>query len=162
MTAWAYLLGYGFFWMVLTDALSMTGFLVGLLFGAVILCVEGVRPERPPSMRRALRLLRATLKVLLLFAWEVAVANFQQLRIVFRPRIAVRPHWLRYPTRLENPKLQALLGVLISMTPGTVTCDIDPKSRILWIHILDAAHVGDVASRIASRLEGPLAELEAR
>jgi multisubunit Na+/H+ antiporter MnhE subunit len=98
------------------------------------------------------------------FVWELAVANWQQLRIVLAPRIDVQPHWIHFDTRIESPALRLALGVMISLTPGSLVCDEveGADGRVcLWIHILDGEDAEATLERIRQRLEAPLAALEA-
>jgi len=97
------------------------------------------------------------------FVWELVVANVQQLRVVLSPRIDVDPCWVHFDTVLESPALRALLGVMISLTPGTLVCDEfeRPDGGVcLWLHILDTDDAPAAVARIRERLEAPLRSLE--
>ncbi|MFW5741398.1 MAG: Na+/H+ antiporter subunit E [Myxococcota bacterium] len=63
------------------------------------------------------RKLIAAAHVTWLFAWELTLSNFQQLRVVLGPARLVQPHWLSFQTELASPALRALLGTLISLPP---------------------------------------------
>lgn len=106
-------------------------------------------------------LLRASLAARLLgrFATELAIANLQQARLVLsRPR-EVRPRWVHYRSRLQSETSRTVLGALISLTPGTLTCDL--RGDNLLIHALDATSDEEAVARIRRRFEDLLARMEA-
>lgn len=156
----AYLLGFTFVWVALAGRFSWIGVGIGLLLAVVVVRVERVRVTDRPTPRRVLRAAWALARLTALFTWEIFVANLEQLRIILQPRIDITPRWFRYSTRLTSPGLQAALGVLISMTPGTITCDIDPSRRVVLVHGLTVSNLEATTARIAARLEGPLLDLE--
>ena len=43
--------------------------------------------------------------------------------MIFARRIDVRPYWVDYRSELETHSSQALLGLMIAMTPGSITCE---------------------------------------
>lgn len=103
--------------------------------------------------------LAGALHVVLLFGWELVVSNLQQLRVVFGPARLVQPHWLQFRTEIESPLLRALLGMMISLTPGTMTVDIDDDGTVS-IHVLVAEDDATVIRRLRDTLECPLRRLE--
>ena len=92
------------------------------------------------------------------FVAELTVANVQQLRLVLSRPLRVRPRWVRFTTRLEYPATRVVLGVLISMTPGTVTEDLQADQ--LSVHVLSGSSEADVVARIRDRFETLLLDLE--
>ena len=87
------------------------------------------------------------------------VRRSQLLRLVLSPSLRVRPRWVRFTTRLSHPATREILGVLISLTPGTVTEEL--RGDLFVIHVLDADPREDPAAAIRDRFEAPLARLEA-
>jgi multicomponent Na+:H+ antiporter subunit E len=159
-----FLLLTGFAWMGLRGDVGVGTFATGMLLGAVVWRVERVRSSKPFQPGRALRLVLRSVAVLSSFGWELLVANWHQLRIVLAPRIDVQPCWAHFDTQLESQALRLVLGVMISLTPGTLICDEVERSDgsvCLWIHILDSDDPDAVIERIRQRLEAPLCALEA-
>lgn len=110
------------------------------------------------SPLRWLRRGKVALHLLVRFLVALVVANLQQARIVLgRPR-AVRPRWIRFESRLRSDTAQTVLGVLISLTPGTLTCDL--LDHTLLIHVLDSQAGDDVEAQIRERFESLLLRLE--
>ena len=131
-----------------------------LVLGALTAAVLVARKRRVRSSpRRALRQVGAAAQVALLFGWELLVSNVQQLRIVFGPARLVQPHWLKFSSKLESPALRALLGTMISLTPGTMTVDLEDDGTF-WVHVLVAEDDEAVVRRIHDVLERPMRRLE--
>lgn len=104
---------------------------------------------------------RVLLGMLLLarFSLELLIANVEQARLVLGRPAEVRPRWVRFETRLQSGAARTVLGALISLTPGTLTCDLQGKT--LLIHALDATSDEDAVARIRQRFESLLARMEA-
>ncbi|MCL4837169.1 MAG: Na+/H+ antiporter subunit E [Thermoanaerobaculia bacterium] len=143
-------------WPAMRGQIDLATALGGALAGLLVLPWI----HRPPRWRRLPASLLWGLWLLLLFSWEMVVANLQQARLVLSPRLAPRSAWLEYEIGLRSPALRALLGALVSLTPGTLTCEVG--QRTLQIHVLDTGDLAAVRERIRSRLERPLAGMEGR
>ncbi|MGB5161178.1 MAG: Na+/H+ antiporter subunit E [Thermoanaerobaculia bacterium] len=103
---------------------------------------------------------RASLGLQLLgrFVVELLLANLQQAGLVLRWPLRVRPRWIRFETRLRSETARTLLGALISLTPGTLTCDL--QGPTLLIHALNATSDEAVRARIRQRFESLLVQME--
>ena len=103
---------------------------------------------------------RVQLATLLLgrFVRELLLANVQQARLVLAPRMRVEPRWIRFETQLRSRGARTLLGVLISLTPGTLTCD--RQGGTLLLHALNAPSEDEVVERIRQRFESLLVRME--
>jgi multicomponent Na+:H+ antiporter subunit E len=153
----------GVAWMGLRNDVGLASFATGVAIGWVVWKIERARAHRPFSLRRALKLLWLGMLLFFAFLWELLLANLQQLRIIFAPRISVQPRWIRFRTRLQTPAMRALFGVMISLTPGTVTAEDredEDGGWIIGVHALDAADDDVVVARIRSHLEAPLERME--
>jgi len=149
----------GVLWMGLQGRAELSTFCAGGLLAAALAWLARLpwRGTLAPGRlaRGALIVTRLTARFLL----DVTVANVQQLRLVLSPRLQIRPRWIRFTTRLEHPATRTALGVLISMTPGTVTEDLQGEK--LYIHVLNASSEDDTVARIRDRFERLLLDLEA-
>ena len=93
------------------------------------------------------------------FMIEMVVSNLAQARLILSRPLRVRPHWVEFRTRLKAPSARVLLGALVSMTPGTLTCDLQEDR--LRIHVLGVGSDTDVVDRIRDRFESLLERMEA-
>lgn len=107
---------------------------------------------------RWLRRARLFLQLLGRFAVELLVANLQQTRLVLAYPLRVRPRWIGFRTRLRSARSRTVLGALISLTPGTLTCDLE--GDVLTIHALNASSDEEAVGRVRDRFESLLLELE--
>lgn len=147
-------------WLALQRSVDLGNFIFGLALGVVLLSVVGFVRGEERGLGRTLRYVAASVKVIFWFGLEILYANYEQLKIVFAPKINVTPMWIRYPSELESPRLRAILGMMISMTPGTITCSAQYSDRVLIIHVLSASDEQATVDRIRKILEAPLRRIE--
>src|SRR5690606_37963533 len=79
------------------------------------------------------------------WAWllrEIVVANLQVARLVLARRPALSPRVLRVPAGQSSDLERVILGNAITLTPGTVTLDLDGDT--LLVHALTEASAADV------------------
>jgi multicomponent Na+:H+ antiporter subunit E len=77
------------------------------------------------------------IKLLIEFNRQIIVQNVTLALRVFRPDLPIRPGIVAIPTRLRNEVQLTLLGSLMSLTPDTVTMDIDQERGIIYVHWID-------------------------
>jgi multisubunit Na+/H+ antiporter MnhE subunit len=153
----------GVVWMGLRADIGWGTFALGAGLGLVFWRAEGARASRPFRPARAVGLLWHALLLLGVFLWELVVANLEQLRIVLAPRIAVRPGWIRMRSELATPAARALLGVMISLTPGSLTYEEGADEDDAWVlslHVLDLRDEEQLVARIRERFESRLRAME--
>lgn len=73
---------------------------------------------------------------------EIVVANVQVVRLILSPRTALRPEVVTVPMPQASVVGQVVLANAITLTPGTVTMDIDDGRLV--VHALTAAGAADV------------------
>ncbi|MHB1373032.1 MAG: Na+/H+ antiporter subunit E [Thauera sp.] len=143
-------------WMLLLNDFSFGGLLVGGVLAVVISRLTSqFWPERPPikSYRKAF----AYLGVL---AWDVVVANLQVTRLIlFRRAAELQVRWVVLPLELRSPEAITVLAGTITMTPGTVSCDLSADGRSLLVHCLDAPDAEDAIRQMKDRYEARLKEI---
>jgi multicomponent Na+:H+ antiporter subunit E len=89
---------------------------------------------------------------------EVVVANLEVVRVVLDPRLPLDPVLLRVPTRLTGDLAVTTFANSITLTPGTVTVDVE--GRDLMVHALIAQTPESFAAmerRVAEVFGEPLA-----
>lgn len=152
---------FGIAWTALAKSLSVGAFLAGAVMGVIIARLSGLSEGESFSPARLVRRSLALARVLAAFVRELIVSNIAQLRIVLAPRLQVYPHWIRLETDLEHPLLRATLGMMISLTPGTITCEsVDEDNRVFIIHAITRVPDVEIAAGIKRSLEEPLRRLE--
>jgi multicomponent Na+:H+ antiporter subunit E len=90
----------------------------------------------------------ALYSVLVLFV-EMAKANYDVAKRVVTGEI--RPGIVRIKPGLKQDLSVALLANSITLTPGTLTVDVDPESNDLFIHWINVPLDADPTEKIAGR-----------
>ena len=57
--------------------------------------------------------------------WQIVVASLQVAYVVLHPRLPIQPALLKFKTKLPNMSSKVILGNSITLTPGTITVEID-------------------------------------
>ncbi|KGJ03752.1 Na+/H+ antiporter subunit E [Paracoccus sphaerophysae] len=92
--------------------------------------------------------------------WDIVKANIAVARIVlFLPKRDLRPCWLPVPLDLTSPEAITVLAGTITLTPGTVSCDLSEDGRALLVHCLHAPDPASVLDEIKTRYEARLKEI---
>lgn len=144
-------------WLLLSDGMMGRGTLVLALLVGIALpllvapYLRGVAPLRRPWRVPG---------YLTLVLWDILRANFTVARIVlFMPRADLRPAWLRVPLELHQPEAITALAATITLTPGTLSCDLSRDGRALLVHCLHAPDPQAVLAEIKTRYEARLKEI---
>lgn len=123
-------------WIGLWGSVTAANVLGGLAV-AVVLVVSLPLSEVPEQGNvRGLALLR----FLGFFAVDLVRASLQVALLVLRPRRPLRQAVLAVPVRDASDRLLTLLANAISLTPGTLTLEVDRPGSTLYVHVID---VGD-------------------
>jgi multicomponent K+:H+ antiporter subunit E len=137
-------------WLVLAPAPSLGQVLIGLGLALVLpWATRGFWPGRP-RLADGLAGLRLTGVVLA----DIVVANIEVARQVLGPPSRLRPDFLEVPLDITDPFVASLLGSIVSLTPGTVSIEID--RGVLLVHALHVEDAAAAVARIKSRYETPL------
>lgn len=75
------------------------------------------------------------------FAWHMIVANLDVAFRVLHPSCPVKPGIVKIRTSLKTDTAKAFLANSITLTPGTMSIDID--GEFLYIHWIDVQGDGD-------------------
>lgn len=143
-------------WMALVNRWAVGSLVFAAMIGVVVPLVTapywpGTNGYRAPSRIPA---------YLAMVLWDIAKANFTVARIVlFMPRRALRPAWIAVPLDLRHPEAITALAATITLTPGTVSCDLSEDGRALLVHAMHAPDPDAVLDEIKTRYEARLKEI---
>ncbi len=68
------------------------------------------------------------------FTWELIKANFDVAYRVLHPGLPINPGIVKLKTGLKSDMGLTFLANSITLTPGTLTVDVDKEQGILYIH----------------------------
>lgn len=141
-------------WVLLINDLSLGGALFGLILGWLVPLFTSAYWPGVPRVRRPLKIAAYALLVLR----DIVVANLQvAYLILFKRNADLRSRFFAVPLDLRTPEAIAILAGTVTMTPGTVSCDLSSDGGSLLVHGLDvpdpAAAAADIKRRYESRLK---------
>ncbi len=102
--------------------------------------------------RAGLRLLASLLKELALSGWSTA-------GVILTRRGDVQPGFARLAYGDLGPGAASLLAMLVTLTPGTTSIEIDPERREILLHLLDGRQATATLASIERDFIAPLQEL---
>jgi multicomponent K+:H+ antiporter subunit E len=142
-------------WLVIASSYSF-GSMVLAAIVAILIPVWSSRfwPDAP----RLARPLKA-LGFFFLVCRDIVAANIEVARQVLGPLDRIQPAFLEVPLDLDDTFVATLLAGVVTLTPGTVSIDIDMERRILHVHALNAPDPAATIAEIKSRYEVPLKEM---
>jgi multicomponent K+:H+ antiporter subunit E len=142
-------------WLLLNNDASPGHLLLGTLLAVFIpLFTMRFWPERA-YLRHPWYALRFVGLVL----WDIIVANFAVARVVLGPGSAVRPVFVRVPLDVTGDFATTVLMMVISLTPGTLTADLDSERRYLLVHALSEDDPQALVRQIKNRYESAIKEI---
>ena len=71
------------------------------------------------------------------FLWEMLKANIDVAYRVVHPRLPINPGIVKVRTSLQSDIAITLLANSITLTPGTMSVDVDKDSALLYVHWID-------------------------
>ena len=100
---------------------------------------------------------RLWLGILLYLPWlfyKIIQSSVQLTKIILHPSLPIAPQLISVETKLRHHAAVVLLGNSITLTPGTITAEVDRNKLI--IHALDKALAEDITSK---QIESKIADI---
>ena len=143
-------------WMFLSASIDPRTFIVGYLIGVLLIFLM----RRYFTARFYLGWIWASIKLILIFLKELALSNWEVLRIVLQPKkLSIKPVIFEYPLELERDWEITLLSALITLTPGTLVVHVSDDQQKLYIHAIDENDVDDAIASIKNSFEKAIKEV---
>ena len=92
---------------------------------------------RPHLLKHPLRYWYFFVYYLPVFFWECLKANLDVAYRVLHPKTPINPGIVKVKTSLKTDTALTFLANSITLTPGTLTVDIDKDNGILYVHWID-------------------------
>jgi multicomponent K+:H+ antiporter subunit E len=142
-------------WLLLNNSATAGQLVLGTLFAVLIPLFTSRFWPQPAYVARPGRALRFTGRVL----WDIIVANFAVAQIVLGPSSAIRPVFVRVPLDIEGEFATTVLLMVISLTPGTITADLDDERSHVLVHALSEHDPDELVREIKKRYESVVKEI---
>jgi len=143
-------------WCVLCWVPSVQQLVAGAVVSGLLAWFTGdLLVERPGVLRHAGRYVQFLFVYIPVFLWECFKANIDVARRVADPRLPIHPGIVRVRTELQSDAAVTFLANSITLTPGTMTVDVDRDHGILYVHWIDvkAADTAEATRLISARFE---------
>lgn len=138
-------------WLMLMHSVETAHLLLALLVAIIFpkLSQYFIQPAEPVHWPSAIRLLLVVL-------WDIMVANIRVAIQVLGPLHKLHPKWIRVPLDTTHPKVNTLLALIITTTPGTVSAGLEEDQNNILVHALSTDDPNAVIEEIKQRYEQPL------
>lgn len=145
----------GILWLLLAQSVSAAHVVLGIVLGIGLPVLTGGMLPDLPRIRRPGRLAAYVLLVL----WDILVANLKVAKLALGPLSRLNPAVVEVPLEIEDPVVASLLAATVTLTPGTVSIDVDMAARRLTVHGLDVPDAAALVAEIKDRYERRLLEI---
>jgi multicomponent Na+:H+ antiporter subunit E len=142
-------------WILLKNSWTLMDFAIGYMLGLVLLYV--FRKFLPSAFY--LKRFIAVWNLFLLFLKELILANVSVVKNVLDPKLDIKPAIYALPTDLKTRFEITTLANLITLTPGTLTIDVSPDNKILYIHAIDVPDAEEAIRAIKESFEKHIMEV---
>lgn len=142
-------------WLLLNNSISPGHILLGAFLGWLIPWLTQAFWPEVLHIRKPL----LVLKMAAIIFYDIIVANLILAVRILGPVNQLQPAFVKVPLDIDHDFTIALLASIISLTPGTVSADVNKEGGYLLLHCL---HVVDPEAEIRlvkERYEAPLKEI---
>lgn len=148
-------------WLALTSFLDVQEIVAGIVVALLVSLAAGQFLFTSTAQPGVPRRLVAAVRYFLKFLWEMIKANFHVAYIVVHPLVPIKPGIIKVTTTLSRDTALTVLANSITLTPGTLTIDVDTRTHALYIHWIDVAatDIRPATEMIGSRFEHLLKEV---
>ena len=144
-TFWATVCILFLFWILITWRLHWQHLLVGALcsYGIALFNNDLLlkQEERPLYLKSTIGKWIAYFYILVVAIFK---ANFDMAKIVLAPRLDISPGFVKYLTKVTKPMNRVILANSITLTPGTLTVEVEED--VFFVHAITRAAAEDVAA----------------
>ncbi|WP_428085940.1 Na+/H+ antiporter subunit E [Candidatus Thioglobus sp.] len=142
-------------WLFLNNTIAPGHVLLGLILAVFIpLLTSGFWPEKV-AIKSPLTLLKFLSIVLL----DIVVANVVVAKLILGRNDHLKPAFFYIDLDIQTPLGISLLANTISLTPGTVSCDLSMDRSRLLVHALHVEDIPEAIKQIKQRYEAPLKQV---
>ncbi len=134
------------FWVLLSASFEWIHLGLGLFFSFIVAWLNSGHSPFVPKFRLWLR-------ILLYLPWlfyKIIQSSLHLSKLILHPALPIVPHMISVESKLRHHAAVVLLGNSITLTPGTITVEVDGSNLI--VHAMDKndeAAIKQMESKIA-------------
>jgi len=145
-------------WMLLAGSLDMQELLAGTLVSAMVALLFGSRFGIFTGFRFSPMAPVYILQYLGDFFLALIAANYELAKRILTPSLPIQPEMVELHTDLKSPLGKMLLANTITLTPGTLTVDVEgDKLQVHWVYCPPGMDTEKATALIATPIEKRLA-----
>ncbi len=124
------------FWILFTGSFAWQELVVGVVVSALVAWFSArfFVHERPFGFFGK-RLFILIWYCVAIFPWELLKANWDMAKRALNPKLPINPGIIRVPADVPTEYGKTMLANSITLTPGTITMDIDERDGQCWYYI---------------------------
>ena len=143
-------------WALLTGNVSVGNLTLGFVLGYFALTLlYPATGKRVSYFQKTIQFIRFAL----FFTKELIVSSWRVSLDVVKPLPLMRPGVIGIPLDAETDLEITMLANIISLTPGTLSLDVSPDRKTLYIHAMYVIDADELRREIKDGLERRLLEL---
>lgn len=148
-------------WLLLSFSLDIQHLAMGVFISLVVAFMMGDMFTGEAHKWFQVRRYFWFLTYIFLFIWECIKANIDVALRVLNPRLPIKPGIVRIKTSLQTETALTFLANSITLTPGTISVDVNKEKGIIYIHWIDVKteDIDEATRIISSRFERILKEV---
>lgn len=120
-------------WAAVTEVFSLANLVVGFVIGYAVMAFA---LSGEPVFASYVRKVPRALAFVGFFIKALVVSNLRVAYDVLTPTHLMKPAVLRLPLEARTPGEITVLANLISLTPGTLSLEVDEERHVLYVHVM--------------------------
>ncbi|MGI6308074.1 MAG: Na+/H+ antiporter subunit E [Dethiobacteria bacterium] len=131
------------FWLLVSNSLHWQHFLTGIIISFLTTLIwNEITAEEKVKTKITLRQVVLFIRYFIVLVWEIIKANFIVASIVLNPRLPISPGVITMKINLEKDLVRVLYANSITLTPGTVTVELEGDRLV--VHGMTKDHIEGV------------------
>jgi len=140
-------------WMCLCWSFDWQHVFIGVLVACFIAFMTGDMFVERTHLLRSPKRYFWFLYYIPLFVWECFKANIDVAYRVGHPDLPIKPGIVKVKTKLKSDAGLTFLANSITLTPGTLSVDVDKENGFLYVHWINAKDIERATQLIVHKFE---------
>ena len=138
-------------WIILNGRITLEIVIIGLLIvAAITYFIKKAMLYDPIPLHCLVKNLGVSIFYLLVLIYEIIKSSFTTIKFIISRKIIIQPQIYIFDVNLNNDTLKTILANSITLTPGTITLNIDKDT--FYVHALDYTMLDGIEDSIFIRL----------